>query len=249
MKLFVFALFVVAATAAAPLDDSNGPVELIVNGVPDGQPLDIGDIVDIKLKEHSAGEVSATNLLHPFTAVGIAEAAAAAVVETPIAVVLPEAPEPEVTFPESVVLPAPAQPEVTFPEAVVLPAPAQPEVTIPEAVVLPAPAQPEVTIPEAVVLPAPAQPEVVFPESVALPSPAQPEVVLPSPAVPEVEIAESVPASTAQFPTGEVYNDGNVQVTVNAPQEAGVMSTIQGWFNMVITYFNDDGVQTTQQII
>ncbi|KOB51872.1 Uncharacterized protein OBRU01_26991, partial [Operophtera brumata] len=230
MKLFVFALFVAAATAA-PLDDSNGPVELIVNGVPDGQPLEIGDIVDIKLKEHSAGEVSATNLLHPFTAVGIAEAAAAAVVEAPIAVVLPEAPEPE----------------VTFPEAVVLPAPAQPEVTIPEAVVLPAPAQPEVTTPEAVVLPAPAQPEVVFPESVALPSPAEPEVVLPSPAVPEVEIAEPVPASTAQFPTGEVYNDGNVQVTVNAPQEAGVMSTIQGWFNMVITYFNDDGVQTTQQ--
>lgn len=274
MKLFVFALFV-AAAAAAPIDDSNGPVELIVHGVPDGHTLELGEIVNIEVKEHSDGEVIATNLLHPLTAVGIAEAAAAAIAEAsepevslPESVVLPAPVAPEVVFPEAVVLPAPAQPEVVIPEAVVLPAPAQPEVVVPVPVVLPSPVQPEVAgpeagtfpgpavpdfiFPEAVVLPSPPQPEVVVPEAVVLPSPAQPEVVLPESAVPELQIPEAIPAPAAQLDSylvGEVYKDDNVQVNVNAPKEPGMISTIQSWFSMVLNYISDGTVQNTHQII
>ncbi|KAM3963242.1 uncharacterized protein ACR2FA_002603 [Aphomia sociella] len=77
MKVFLLALFVGAALAAPVDEDIFEPVEVVVNGLAEGEALEIGDIVDIKLKEHVNNEiVSATNLLHPFSAAGLAEAAA-----------------------------------------------------------------------------------------------------------------------------------------------------------------------------
>ncbi|XP_075981237.1 uncharacterized protein LOC142979895 [Anticarsia gemmatalis] len=231
MKLLLLSLFV-AAVAAVPIpDDDAGAVEMIVNGVPDGEALEIGDIVDIKLKEHTDGNVVATDLLHPFTAVGIAEAAAAAAAEESIV------PEP--------ILPEPVLPEVV-PEPIVLPEPVLPEI-VPEPVILPEPVLPE-ALPESVVLPEPALPEVV-PEPIVLPEPVAPEVVIP-PATPEIVIPEPVPSPSAQF--GEVYNDGVVSVTVNAPQaeDEGMLATLQSWLNMVINYFSEDTqTQTSHQIV
>ncbi|XP_026743317.1 calphotin-like [Trichoplusia ni] len=266
MKVLLLALFV-AAVAAVPLpEDASDAVQMIVNGVPEGQALDVDHIVDIKLKEHADGQlVAASNLLHPYTAVGIAEAAGVAPYSDvlPEAVALPAPVEPEVV-PSPVVLPAPVEPEVN-PAPVVLPAPAAPEV-VPSPVVLPAPVAPEVNpapvvlpapaapevVPSPVVLPAPATPEVV-PAPVVLPAPVAPEVVpapvvLPAPAVPEVVIDEALPAPAPQFPEGEVYNDGLVQVQVNGPEDPGMLATLQSWLSMVINYFNN-GAVTSQQIV
>lgn len=246
MKLFLLALFVSVATTS-PIPDDSGPVDVIVNGVPEGQALDLGHIVDVKLQEHANGEVVvASDLLHPFTAVGIAEAAAAAEVsqpeiDAPETVVLP------LPLPEAVVLPTPVAPEVV-PEAIILPVPAAPEV-VPEPVILPAPAAPQV-IPEPVVLPAPSAPEVIL-QPVVLPTPAKPEVVPESVApVPIPEVTEELlPVPAAQIEGGEIFNDGNVQVSVNLPEEPGILSTLQSWFNMAVNYINSSGVQTTQQIV
>ncbi|XP_072942980.1 uncharacterized protein [Epargyreus clarus] len=209
MKVFLLALFVAAAVAApAPLEEEIGePVELIVNGVAEGEPLELGDVLDLKVKEHADGQVvSSTNLLHPLTAAGLAEAAAAAEQDKP----LPEIVE---INPVPIELPEPVQP-VPAPEAVVLPEPALPEI-IPEPIDLPVPALPELS----------------------------------PPVLPEVDLtpAEVLPVPVPQLPTGEVFNDGVVQVTVNAG-DPGVLSTIQSWFNMVLNYFND-GTQTTHQIV
>ncbi|XP_013196452.2 magnetosome-associated protein MamJ [Amyelois transitella] len=254
MKFLLLTLFV-AFVASAPVEDAGNPVEVVVNGLPEGQALDIGDIVDIKLKEHVDGQVAAsTDLLHPFSAAGIAEAVAAAEVEAhPVQVVenaenevdpvqvietevepiqtLPIVIENEVA-PSPIVVPLPIAPEVVpGPET----SPVLPEVA-PEPIILPeAPVAPEV-VPSPIVLP-----ELVAPEVV--PSP----VVIPEPVVPEVpDISESLPAPAQQF--GEIYNDGAVQVTVNGPEDAGIMSTLQSWLNVVMNYFNN-GAQTTQQIV
>ncbi|CAH0590141.1 unnamed protein product [Chrysodeixis includens] len=257
MKVLLLALFV-AAVAAVPLpEDASDAVQMIVNGVPEGQALDVDHILDIKLQEHADGQlVAASNPLHPYTAVGIAEAAAALEANSansdvaPEGVVLPAPAAPEVV-PSPVVLPAPVAPEVN-PAPVVLPAPAAPEV-VPSPVVLPAPVAPEVN-PAPVVLPAPVAPEVV-PAPVVLPPPVAPEVVpvpspvvLPAPVAPEVVIAEELPAPAPQFPEGEVYNDGLVQVQVNGPEDAGVLATLSSWMSMVINYFNN-GAATSQQIV
>ncbi|KAG6457928.1 hypothetical protein O3G_MSEX010566 [Manduca sexta] len=266
MKFFLLAVFVATAFAVPiPLeDDDDGAVEFIVNGVAKGEPLELGDVLGIHVNEHVDGVLAAsTNLLHPLTAVGIAEAAAAAadviaspaivdesdVIPEPVVLPAPAAPEvvdpsPEVVIPESVVLPAPGIPEVVLPESVVLPAPAKPEIVspvVPEGVVLPSPAQPEVispVVPEPVVLPAPSQPEVispVVPEPVVLPAPSEPEVV-------------DAPVAAPHSPSGEVFNNGVVQVSVNTPQEAGVFSTLQSWMSFVLNYFSGDA-QTSHQII
>lgn len=235
MKFLILTLFVAVATAA-PLEDDNGPVELIVNGVPEGQPIDLSSVVDIKVKEHEDGHVvAATNLLHPYTAVGIAEATAAAAAANPGPVSVVEVSESEsIIIPVPVVLPSPVAPEVVLPEPVVLPSPVAPEVVLPEPVVLPSPVAPEV-VPEPVVLPSPVAPEVVIsaPEPVVLPSPVAPEII------------QSVPASVAN---GEIFSDGTVSVSVSTPQEAGVLSSIQSWFSLVLNYFND-GAQTTHQVV
>ncbi|CAH0590142.1 unnamed protein product [Chrysodeixis includens] len=287
MKVLLLALFV-AAVAAVPLpEDASDAVQMIVNGVPEGQALDVDHILDIKLQEHADGQlVAASNPLHPYTAVGIAEAAAALEANSansdvaPEGVVLPAPAAPEVV-PSPVVLPAPVAPEVN-PAPVVLPAPAAPEV-VPSPVVLPAPVAPEVNpapvvlpapvapevVPSPVVLPAPVAPEVnpapvvlpapvapeVVPAPVVLPPPVAPEVVpvpspvvLPAPVAPEVVIAEELPAPAPQFPEGEVYNDGLVQVQVNGPEDAGVLATLSSWMSMVINYFNN-GAATSQQIV
>ncbi|XP_063894376.1 uncharacterized protein LOC126055560 [Helicoverpa armigera] len=252
MRVLLLTLFVAAVTAVPiPEDSGSDAVEMIVNGLPEGAALDVSEIVDIKLNEHADGEiVAATNLLHPYTAVGIAEATAAAAdaaAAVPSEVNVVDSSEPLISSPESVVLPSPAVPEVV-PESVVLPSPALPEVIVPEPVVMPAPATPEV-VPEPVVLPSPAVPEVV-PEPIVLPAPAVPEVVIPEPVVvipepvvlpspvkPEVVDHEQLPVPIPQV-SADLFNDGLVQVQYNGP-EPGMLATVQSWFNMIINYFND----------
>lgn len=236
MKVLLLILFVAAVSALPIPEDGSDAVEMIVNGVPEGEALDISHIVDIKLKEHVEGEVvAATNLLHPYTAVGIAEAAAAAAVN-----VVEDSKTDIVLLP--VVFPEAAESESVVPEAVVLPSPIAPEVVAPEPVVLPSPVVPEVVVPEPVVLPSPTVPEVVLPEPIVLPSPAVPEVV------PEVVVQpEEVPNPAPQY--NDLYNDGLVQVSVNGPEEPSILSTLQSWFNMVINYFNNGAQTSSHQIV
>ncbi|XP_014361941.2 magnetosome-associated protein MamJ [Papilio machaon] len=205
MKVFIFGLLLALANASPlPLNEEvDGPVEFIVNGVPEGEALDIGHILDIQLNKHVDGQVVASSdLLYPLTAQGLADAAAAQenapVRPDPEGLPLPESPEPS--------------PEVVIPGPIVLPMPVLPEVQ----------PEPEVVIPGPIVLPMPVLPEV------------QPEPVL-------------VEEEASQNPNGEIFNDGNVQVIVNGPEQPGVLSSIQSWFQMFLNYFSN-GVQTTQQI-
>ncbi|XP_028166028.1 protein app1-like [Ostrinia furnacalis] len=258
MKFLVLALFVAAAVAVPIPEDNGDAVELIVNGVPEGAALELGGIVDMQLNEHVDGQLaSSTNLLYPLTAVGIAEAAAAAaevaaaeeIAPTPIQIA--DAAEPESDFhnvPETIILPEPAE---VVPAPIVMPEPVIP-VVVPEPIVMPEPVVPEV-VPESIVMPAPVAPEVV-PESIVMPEPVAPEVVpesivMPEPVVPEVvpEVAEPVPEPAAQIP-GEIFNNGLVQVQVNAPEDAGMFSTLQNWFSLVVNYISS-GIQTSQQIV
>jgi len=273
MKVLYFVLFVAAVTASPlPEDDGSDAVEMIVNGVPDGAPLEISDIVDIKLTEHIDGEVvAASNLLHPYSAVGIAEAQAAAAeaavaeankevefVDNADVLDVQHVPIGGLSVPESVALPAPvapevvaepavpATPEIILPEPVVMPSPVAPEVVVPEPVVMPSPVAPEVVVPEPVVMPSPVAPEVVVPEPVVMPSPVAPEVVVPEPVVMPSPVApafEEAPVAAAY--NGEVYNDGLVQVQYNGPAEPGMFSTIQSWFNVVLNYFSSEAPATS----
>ncbi|XP_047536469.1 magnetosome-associated protein MamJ-like isoform X2 [Vanessa atalanta] len=124
------------------------------------------------------------------------------------------------------------------PAPVLLPAPVLPEVKpVPEPspVLLPAPVLPEVEpapIPSPVLLPAPVLP-VIVPE----PEPVE------EPTLPVIVEEESVP----QIPTGEIYNDGTVQVTLNAPEQS-YLASLQSWFSMVLNYISN-GITTTQQIV
>ncbi|GBP90170.1 hypothetical protein EVAR_67991_1 [Eumeta japonica] len=225
MKFLLLTLFL-AAVNTAPLEDSQDPVEVIVNGVAEGEPLEIAHIVDIQLKEVVDGEVANTNdLLYPLTAQGIAEAAAAAEAE---AVEL-EAIE-------------------TKPELIETPVAEMPVVILPLPIELPEAPAAEVSLPESIALPEPAAPEVVEPSPVEQPSP---EIVFPEPEAPEVLPPMETPVLPEPQPhpaTGEVYNDGLVQVTINTPQDQGVVATLQSWVSMVINYFTG-GVQTTQHVI
>lgn len=209
MKLFLLALTLALTTAKSlPADGNFEPVELIVNGVPDGEALEIGDIVDIKLKHHVDGQIaSVSDLLYPLTAQGIADAVAAEA-ENESDAQLPVVPEP-----------APL-PEL---EPVILPQPILPGV-VPEPVELPTPELP-------VIQPGP---DTIVPP----PGPVPPLEV-----VDELEVVE-VP----QIPNGEIFNDGNVQITVNTPNESGIIPTLQNWLQIFLNYFNN-GVQTNQQIV
>ncbi|XP_013163198.1 PREDICTED: calphotin-like [Papilio xuthus] len=168
------------------------------------------------------------------------------VLPTPVlpAPVLPEMPVPEVPAPE---VPAP---EVPDPEGSLLPESPEPspEVVIPGPIILPMPVLPEVQPePEAVnpgpiVLPMPVLPEVQPEPEVVVPGP----IVNPMPVLPVVQ-PEQVEEQTPQNPNGEIFNDGNVQVIVNGPEQPGVLSSIQSWFQMFLNYFSN-GVQTSQQI-
>ncbi|KPJ12496.1 hypothetical protein RR48_04391 [Papilio machaon] len=227
MKVFIFGLLLALANASPlPLDEEvDGPVEFIVNGVPEGEALDIGHILDIQLDKHIDGQVVASSdLLYPLTAQGLADAAAAQenapVRPDPEGLPLPESPEPspEVVIPGPIVLPMPVLPEVQ----------PEPEVVIPGPIVLPMPVLPEVQ----------PEPEVVIPGPIVLPMPVLPEVQ------PEPVLVEE---QASQNPNGEIFNDGNVQVIVNGPEQPGVLSSIQSWFQMFLNYFSN-GVQTTQQI-
>ncbi|XP_035435451.2 cytadherence high molecular weight protein 1-like [Spodoptera frugiperda] len=268
MKVLYFALLV-AAVAATPLpEDGSDAVEMIVNGVPDGTPLEISDIVDIKLKEHVDGEVvAASNLLHPYSAVGIAEAQAAVaddeankevefvdnvevldVQHVPEAVILPAPVAPEVVVPEPVVMPSPVAPEVAIPEPVVMPSPVAPEVVVPEPVVMPSPVAPEVVVPEPVVMPSPVAPEVIIPEPVVMPSPVAPEVVIPEPVVmpspvaPEVAIPEPV---VMPSPVAPVVEEAPVAALYNGEVYNDGLVQVQyngpaepGMFSTIQSWFN-----------
>lgn len=228
MKIFLFALFV-AAAVAAPLEDDNGePVELIVNGVAHGQPLEISDVLDIKVKEHVNGQIAAvSSLLHPYSAQGIAEAAAAE-----------EAAEVEAGTPVLVVDDSQIPVDVISVLPEVNPQPNPPVDVIS---VLPN----EDFNPQPVVIPEPAQPEVIVPEPVIV---VEAPAIVPEPVQVVETPAEPIPVPVAQIPNGEIFNDGNVQVTVNTPQQSGLLATLQSWFNMAINYISN-GAQTTQQIV
>ncbi|XP_061721073.1 calphotin-like [Cydia pomonella] len=244
MKLLLLTLFVAVGFAnPIPTDPYGDAVEVVVNGLAEGEALDIGHIVDVKVKEIVDGEVAAVaNALHPFTAQGLAEAAAAAEAEQAAAV--PEITEPVAPeVPEVIVLPEPGSPEVV-PEPVVIPEPAVPEV-IPAPIVLPEPATPEVA-PEPIVLPEPAAPEVI-PDPIVLPEPAAPEVapeIAPEP-VAVVELPEV--ADTPQV-NGEIFNNGVVSITVNTPEDTGVIATLSSWVSMMVNYVHS-GITYTQQLI
>lgn len=258
MKFLVLALFVAAAVAApVPEDDNSDAVDLIVNGVPEGAALELGGIVDMHLKEHVNGQlVASTNLLHPFTAAGLAEAAEQ---NKPSPIQIVENPESDQQIlPDGIQLPGPAEPDF-IPAPIVMPSPETPEV-IPEAIVMPDPVAPEV-IPEAIVLPEPVAPEVI-PEAIVMPEPITPDVIpeaivmpesIPPMVIPEVPEPipepnpEPIPEPSAQGPE-EIYNDGLVQVQVNAPQDSGMFSTLQDWFSLVVNYISN-GIQTSQQIV
>ncbi|XP_047996914.1 periaxin-like [Leguminivora glycinivorella] len=252
MKLLLLTLFVAVGFAnPIPTDPSGDAVEVVVNGLAEGEALEIGHIVDVKVKEIVDGEVAAvSNALHPFTAQGLAEAAAIAEAEQAAAVPA----IPEVIVPEPIVIPEPVQPEV-IPAPIVLPEPSVPEVVLPE------PAVPEVIVPEPIVLPEPAVPEVIVPEPIVLPEPAVPEVVpepiiIPEPAVPEVVVPEPEPVAVVDLPevadapqvNGEVFNNGIVSITVNTPEDAGVMATLSSWVSMMVNYVHS-GIAYTQQLI
>lgn len=237
MKFLVLALLVAAATAA-PLDAGSDPVELIVNGVSEGHPLEISDIVDITLNEHADGEVVAqSNLLYPLTAIGLAEAAAAAAAQES---------KPEENTPESVAV-IDATPDVPAVEvapetpSVVDASPVVPETPI---VVDASPESPTVVDASPVI---PETPAVV---DVAPEVPAVVDVVPEAPVSPvEVVEVEAIPEPAAQEAlNGEIYNDGMVQVQVNYPQEAGVIGTLKSWVSLALNYFQS-GVPTSQQII
>ncbi|XP_026763136.2 magnetosome-associated protein MamJ-like [Galleria mellonella] len=217
MKVFVLALLAVTAFAAPIDQDVAEPVELIVNGVPEGEPLEIGDIVGIKLKEHVNQElVSSTDLLYPLTAEGLAEAAAA---------------EPQPVDPVQIV-------DEADPVQVVEP---EPE-SVPPPIVLPEPVLPEEN-PSSIAV----HPVLVIPDHILNPIDLDPLPIAP----PEPEVVETpvevLPVPAPQVPDGEIYNDGLVQVTLNAPEESGVLATLQSWLSLAINYFSN-GVQTTQQI-
>ncbi|XP_050352505.1 magnetosome-associated protein MamJ-like [Nymphalis io] len=126
------------------------------------------------------------------------------------------------------------------PAPVLLPAPVLPEaesVFVPSPVLLPAPVLPEVKpvpVPSPVLLPAPVLP-VIVPEPKPVEEPSLPIIV--------EEAEESAP----QIPTGEIYNDGTVQVTLNAPEQS-YLASLQSWFSMVLNYISN-GMTTSQQIV
>ncbi|XP_037873758.1 magnetosome-associated protein MamJ [Bombyx mori] len=219
MKFFILALFVAAATTA-PLDGNTGAFEVIVNGVPEGEALEIGHIVGIKLKEHVDNQLVAnSDPLHPFTAASLAEAAAAAAEEAGLEPINPGEPEP-IVIPEPVLPVRPPHPDpIVLPEPVFPVEPSEPVVPV-------EPSEPVI----------PVEPEPIDNPSV---DPVVPEPVLP---------VEELPLPAPQVPNGEIFNDGVVQVTLNAPEDAGVFATVQTWFNLFVNYFSG-GVQTSQQIV
>jgi hypothetical protein len=199
MMYFVLALLV-TAVGGVPTTD-NDAVELIVNGVPEGEPLDIGDVIGINVKEHVDGVLaSSSDLLYPLTAAGIAGAAAEA---SPVQVVENQPQEIDLE-PVFVDTPLAENEYLNAPIAV-----------------------------NPIVLPEPGKPDVAEPEVAPEPSPI---------------VIEPIPQPAAQGPSGEIYNDGKVQVQLNAPEDASVLSTLQSWFNLFVNYVNN-GIQTAQQVV
>lgn len=237
MKALLLALVVAVATAVPVPEHDSGPVEVIVNGVPEGHGLDVDNIVTIDVQKQIDGEtVAVNNALHPFSTAGLIEAAIAAEATKPVVpdpvIVQPESILPEI-IPQPIVLPEVVGPEY-IPEPVILPEPVHPEV-IAEPVILPEPIHPEV-IPEPIILPEPVQPEIV-PEPVILPPPPGPEVV--SPVDPDVIVLPDEPTEVLPVPSGIIYNDGVVDITVSGPTDYNVMGTLKKWFDVVINYITD----------
>lgn len=219
MKHLILAVLIAAATAVPVPEHDSGPVEVIVNGVPEGHGLDIENIITLDVQKQIDGEiVAAENALHPFSTAGIIEAAIAA-----------EANEPIVTDPV-IIQPEPVLPEVIPPEvippAVVLPEITEPEV-IPPPIVLPEIPEPEV-IPDPIILPEPVGPQPPGPEVI---SPVDPDIIV----LPD----EFTPSEVLPVPSGIIYNDGVVDVTVNGPTDYNIMGTLKDWFDVVINYITN----------
>lgn len=253
MKTLILALLVAAATAVPVPEHDSGPVEVIVNGVPEGQGLDINNIVSIDVQKQINGEtVAVENALHPFSTAGIIEAAIAAEATNPVVpdpvIVQPEIVSPEI-IPEPVVLPEPLEPAV-IPQPIVLPEPILPELSVrPVPIVLPEPILPEINVhPEPIILPEPLDPQIV-PEPVVLPPPPGPEVV--SPVDPDIIVLpdEFTPGEALPSPSGIIYNDGIVDITVNGPSDYNIMGTLKSWFNVIINYITNGTQQAPIQQI
>lgn len=65
---------------------------------------------------------------------------------------------------------------------------------------------------------------------------------------PEEALLKPEIAAPPSIATGEIINDGLVQVTVNAPEDAGYFSYLQSWFSMILSYFNGE-TQVSHQIV
>lgn len=65
---------------------------------------------------------------------------------------------------------------------------------------------------------------------------------------PEEGLLKPEIAAPPSIATGEIINDGLVQVTVNAPEHAGYFSYLQSWFSMILSYFNGEA-QVSHQIV
>ncbi|XP_026320883.1 repetitive proline-rich cell wall protein 1-like [Hyposmocoma kahamanoa] len=237
MKALILTVLLAAATAVPVPEPNSDPVEVIVNGVPKGHGLDVDNILRIDVQKQIDGEIVAVdNPLHPFSTAGIIEAAIAAEANKPVVpdpvIVQPESVPPEI-IPQPIVLPEIVGPAI-IPKPVILPEPIQPEVV---PVVLPEPVKPEV-VPESVVLPQPVKP-VVLPEPVVLPPSPGPEVV--SPVDPDIIVLpdEFTPTEVLPVPSGVIYNDGIVDVTVNGPSDYNIMGTLQNWFDVIVNYLTN----------
>lgn len=233
MKFFVLALFV-ALAYSAPAEESADAVEVVVNGLAEGEPLEIGDVLGVKVKEIVDGQIIASNdPLFPMSAQGIADAAAAA--QPDLVNVVEEGPTPVEVIPVMPVLPeVPSILPDLVPEAIIaLPAFVPEHVAVPELIV---------PNPEAEVI-------AIHPELI-IPNPEPEAIVVPELIIPEglPETVQHLPEHVDVSPNGEIFNDGIVQVTVNTPEDAGVFASVQSWFNMVINYFNGPE-QTTHQIV
>lgn len=233
MKVLILTLLVAVATAVPVPEHDSGPVEVIVNGVPEGHGLDIENIISVDVQKQIDGQIVAVeNALHPFSTAGIIEAAIAA-----------EANEPVVTDPV-VVQPEPVLPEV-IPPPVVLPEIPDP-VVIPPPVVLPEIPEPEVVPPPAV-LPEIPEPEVI-PEPIILPDPPGPEVV--GPVDPDIIVLpDEFTPEVLPSPSGIIYNDGVVDITVNGPSDYNIMGTLKNWFAVVVNYITNGTQQEIIQVV
>lgn len=233
MKALILTLLVAAATAVPVPEPDNGPVEVIVNGVPEGHALDIDEIISIDVQKKVDGEIVAVdNPLHPFSSAGIIEAAIAAEANRPV-------PEPVIVEPEIIVNPEIIpDPIILLPAEPIIPRPVPESGNVPDPIVLPTlPVEPELIIPRPVPEPS-VVPDSLIPRPV--PDPVDPDVIV----LPD----DFTPSEVLPAPSGIIFNNGVVDVTVNGPTDYNIMGTLKNWFNVVVNYITN-GTQASHQVI